>query len=274
MDVLNYGSLQKQSIPTFSDRAETSRGVLTPMLGAGVSLATQLVKRMIANDRKKYIADYNTGLTDLYFYDQLSLDGPFDPVGMQFNGFTVVRTFTNKDGRTDTALIARFSLDTRQPYEIINNSIFRLRVEEVVLNYTRVKLTDAQQKTVNMDFDIRFITSYVNEQGNIFKEVELGRFLLLLRGMPVEKSAPGYQAYYQQLKGMPLDGKSFVVPRSFGYYIAAGGQAAPAYSQGAYSISVNIRESAKDKFVTRVMVNNSDKLLDLLERQAKTIISK
>ena len=43
---------------------------------------------MIAKEKKKYSADWRQGLTDLYFYDQLSSQGAFDPIGMQ-TGFSI-----------------------------------------------------------------------------------------------------------------------------------------------------------------------------------------
>ena len=268
-NVLDYAVLERQKIPTLADRMETSRGIPIAMLGGAVSLATDLIKKMIAKDRAKYMQEYSVGLTDMYFYDQLSTESAFDPIGMQFQGFTVIRTFTNDEGKQDTALKVTFGVDTRQPYEIINNSIFRLRVEEFQLNYTKVKMTNAQKKTINMDFEIVFNTSYVNEHGDLFKDVELGRFYLLLRGMPVDKSLPNRASYYTDLNGKLLDGKSFIVPRSFGYYVAGTGRTGKSYSQGAYTITVNIKESALDKFVTKVIADNSDKLLDLLEDKAK-----
>ena len=268
-NVLDYAVLERQKIPTLADRMETSRGIPISMLGGAVSLATQLIKQVIAKDREKYVQEYSVGLTDMYFYDQLSSESAFDPIGMQFQGFTVIRTFTNAEGKQDTALKVRFGVDTRQPYEIINNSIFRLRVEDFQLNYTKVKMTSAQKKTINMDFEIVFNTSYVNEQGDLFKDVELGRFYLLLRGMPVDQSLPNRASYYTDLNSKLLDGKSFIVPRSFGYYVSGTGKTGKSYSQGAYSITVNIKESALDKFVTKVIADNSDKLLDLLEDKAK-----
>ena len=268
-NVLDYAILERQKIPTLADRLETSRGIPISMLGGAVSLATQLIKQVIAKDREKYVQEYSVGLTDMYFYDQLSTESAFDPIGMQFQGFTVIRTFTNDEGKQDTALRVKFGVDTRLPYEIINNSIFRLRVEEFQLNYTKVKMTNAQKKTINMDFEIVFNTSYVNEQGDLFKDVELGRFYLLLRGMPVDQSLPNRTSYYTDLNGKLLDGKSFIVPRSFGYYVSGTGKTGKSYSQGAYSVTVNIKESALDKFVTKVIADNSDKLLDLLEDKAK-----
>ena len=268
-NVLDYAALEQQKIPKLADRMETARGIPLSMLGGAVSLATDLIKKVIAKDRAKYVQEYSVGLTDMYFYDQLSTESAFDPIGMQFKGFTVYRTFTNDQGKMDTALKVVFGIDMQHPYEIINNSIFRLRVQELQLNYTKVKMTAAQKKTINMDFEIVFNTSYVNESGVLFKDVELGRFFLLLREMPVDRTLPNYNSYYADLNGKMVDGKSFIVPRSFGYYVAGTGKTGKSYSQGAYTITVNIKESAKDKFVTKIIADNSDKLIDMLGDKAK-----
>ena len=117
-----------------ASRGTGTRGPLSGIVGGAVSLATNAVKQMIAKDKKKYNAEYNYALTDLYFYDQLSIDGPFDPLGLQFSGFKLVRTFNN-NGKTDTALTAEFVLDTENPYEILNNAMFRLKLKSLKLNY-------------------------------------------------------------------------------------------------------------------------------------------
>ncbi len=275
-DAINYAALKKQEVPTLSDRATgAARGLpITPLLGGAVSLATNAIKQVIANERKKYIADYGFAMNDLYFYDQLSTESCFDPVGMQFNGFVLLRTFVNKAGQTDTAFYARFALDTTKPNEIINNSVFRLRLSELRLNYTKAKLTAAQKREINMDIDISFHTSYVNTMGQLFDNVELGHFYLFLRGAPLDKTDPNYEAYYRNLKNTPIEGRSFIVPRSFGYHINAENEATHSYSQGAYSIKVNVKESTKDKFVTKILVDNSSRIIDVLGGKAKDAVKK
>ena len=44
------------------------------------------------------------------------------------------------------------------------------------------------------------------------------------------------------------------------------------YSQGAYSISVDVTESTKNKFVTKVVADNSDKIVDALGNKAKSAV--
>lgn len=271
-DAISYASLKRQQIPSFTDRAMASRGLFGPLLGGAISLATNAVKKMIAKDRARYSANYSFGLTDLYFYDQLSAESVFDPVGMQFNGFILTRTFTNSQHQTDTALIARFELDTSSANEIINNSIFRLRLTDIELRYSKVKMTKAQENSINMDVEITFNTSYVNELGQLFDNVQLGKFYLLLRDAPMDKTSPRYTHYYDSLKGTRVDGRSFIVPRSFGYYKDVNGVVGKSYSQGAYSISVKVLENARDKFVTKVLADNSSTIIDMIGKGAKSLL--
>lgn len=271
-DVINYALLQRQSVPSLASRGSrpsSERGLPIPgLVGGAVSLATNAVKQMIANDQKKYTAEYKYALTDLYFYDQLSTHSPFDPIGMQFNGFRLVRTFDN-DGKIDTAMIADFELDSSNPYEIINNSIFRLKLKDISVNYAKAKVAAGGDITLNVDFEITFNSSYVNGDGELFKNVELGKFYFLLRGAPLDKSDENYESFYEKQKGKKLDGFSFIVPRSFGYHVTGMNSTEQAFSQGAYSINVKVKESSKNSFVNELIIDNSGKLIDQLGDQIK-----
>lgn len=274
-DIIAYERVKIQTVPTLSDRAEGGRAVgLTSLLGSAVSLGTNLVKTMIAKDKAKYTATYSFGLSDLYFYDQLSTESVFDPVGMQFGGFTLIRTFRNEAGQTDTALIARFELDTAQANEIINNSIFRIRLADLDLRYAKAKISKGQKKNLDLDFEFTFKTSYGNEQGQLFDNITLGKFIFNVREAPMDKNDPEYRAFYDKLKGTRLDGRSFIVPRSFGYYKDRNGNFQKAFSQGAYTIQAKITESANNKFVTEMISDNSDQILQILSKEAKRGVGK
>lgn len=277
-NVINPDHLPLQKPLTMGERALAdkgqSRGLLSPVAGSLVSLATNAVKTIIANKEKKYIATYQFGLTDLYFYDQLSNESAFDPVGMQFSGFKLVRTFNNDAGNTDTALVADFEVDTTRVSELINNSIFRMRLKDFDLRYAKAKVEKGKERKLNLDLEITFITSYVNEQGRIFDSVVLGKFYLFLRGAPLDKNQPGYQAYYDRLKDSLVAGKSFIVPRSFGYHREPDGEMKAGYSQGAYSIQVKIKESSKNHFVTQLIFDNANMMIDAGGTQLKSTINK
>lgn len=263
-NVIPLDTLKHQEITPFDERAnpQRSRGLIEPMLGSLTSFGIDAIKKMIANDKKKYTADYKMALTDMFFYDQLSTQSPFDPVGMQFNGFTVFRTFKNESGATDTAMKAEFEVDKSNAYEILNNAVFRLRLKSFTLNYAKAKIAKNGPKTLNMDFEITFKTSYVNKDGVLFDNVTLGKFIFSLRDAPLDKNAEGYAAYYEKLKGKKIDGRSFIVPRSYGYYLDENRNPQECYSQGAYSVLVNVKESSKNSFVNTLILDNSGQVLD------------
>lgn len=274
-DIVDFVKLKPQQVPTLASRSLQDRGIsLASATGSLVSLGVNTVKQMIANEKSKYSAAYPFSLTDLYFYDQLSNESAFDPVGMQFSGFTLTRTFKNKEGNTDTAFVATFRLDTTSINEIINNSVFRLKLQDFRLYYAKAKVANkAANKKLNMDFEILFTTSYVNEYGNLFDNVTLGKFYFTLRDAPLDPSAPGYKAYYDSLPSKTrIIGRSFIVPRSFGYHIEDG-SVKRSWSQGAYAIKVNVKESSKDVFVNRVLMDNAGRLLESNEKNIQKVIN-
>jgi hypothetical protein len=268
-NLITMNTLKVQQAPTLSERSTASRGIaLANMSGSLISLATSAIATAIANNQKKYAADYRFGLTELYFYDQLSNEGPFDPVGMQFGGFELVRTFQHKHGGRDTAMIAEFEVDTSNAASIINNSVFRLRVKKFQMHYAKAKLHGNKQE-LNMDLEIDFLTSYVNEQGAIFDSVVLGKCFLMVRKAPLDTAAPGYEEYYKHMEGELLKGRSFIVPRSFGYHREADGEAKQGYSQGMYSIVVKVKESSKDRFVDKIIMENAPTIINQAKANIK-----
>ncbi|MEN9525228.1 MAG: hypothetical protein RLZZ256_612 [Bacteroidota bacterium] len=274
-DVIAYDRIKAQSVPTLADRAEGGRAIgLTSLLGSAVSIGTNMVKSMIAKDQAKYTANYGFGLSDLYFYDQLSTESVFDPVGMQFGGFTLVRTFKNTAGNTDTAFVARFELDTTRATEILNNSIFRLRLASLDLRHAKAKISKGQKKNLNLDLEITFRTSYANEQGQLFDNITLGKFFFNLREAPLDRTDENYASFYDKLKGKPIDGRSFIVPRSFGYFKDSRGNYQKAFSQGAYNIQVKVTESANNKFVTELISDNTDQIINIISKEAKKGVGK
>ncbi|CAN5116801.1 hypothetical protein BH09BAC6_BH09BAC6_19880 [soil metagenome] len=258
-DIVSMALLQQQKIPTYASRGK-SRGVVNSLSGGFISMGVSAVKQLIANDRKRYTAEWKYGLKDLYFYDQLSEEGPFDPIGMQFNGFKLVRSFNN-NGQVDTAMTADIELDTSHPDEIINNSLFRLKLRKLRFNYSKARVPVGKD-TINVDIEITFNTSYVGKDGQLYKDVELGKFYLNLRKAPLNKGTAGYDAYYNKLNNKTLDGKCFIVPRSYGYYVDTANMVKPCYSMGAYTISVKVIESSKDYFVSTLLNSGTDIIID------------
>ena len=272
-NVIDYSALKQQEIPSFASRGAAGANRGLPIAGA-ISLATNAIKKMIADDRKKYSADYSFALKDLYFYDQLSNENAFDPVGMQFKGFRLVRTYVNKEGNVDTAFTASFVIDASRSNEIINNSIFRLKLQDLNIYKTKAKITAGQQNWINMDLLITFTTSYVNSAGQMFTDAETGKFYLELRKAPLDKNSSGYEEYYNKLKGKILDGKSFIIPRSSGYYLDQNGESKACFSQGAYSINVKVKECTKDRFITKLILDNSNQIIEGISNEAKHLTTK
>ena len=261
-DAINLTLLKDQDAPSLAMRGSARGLPVAGLAGSLISIASDAVKKIIADDQKKYTAAYQFGLNDLYFYDQLSGEGPFDPVGMQFSGFTMVRTFKNVNGQMDTAFIADFELDTSNVYEIINNSIFRLKLKSFQLKYAKAKLSGENSNKLNMDMEISFVTSYAGEQGMLYDNVTVGKFFLLLRDAPLDPAARGYSEYYKNLAGKKLVGRSFLVPRSLGYRKENGGPV-KSFSQGLYSINVKVKECSKQSFVSKILIDNSAGIIDV-----------
>ncbi len=264
-NVINYALLKKQQENplTFASRGEiTSRGIETAFAGSLVSLGVTAVKQVINNESKKYVAEWKQGLSDLYFYDQPSAQGPLDPVGMQFNGFNITRTFQYHN-QTETAVSADFEVekDSVASNEIINDAVFRLKLKDVKVNFAKAKVP-VDRDTLNMDFDIAFVTSYVSKDGEMHKDVELGRFFCSLRKAPLDSTKAGYKEYYERLKNKKLDGKSFIVPRSYGYYKTQDNSIVPLYNQGAFSIEVNVTECSRNSFINKMLTRAANVTVD------------
>jgi len=272
-DILTIKSFKNQDAPAFETRGLTGRGLdFTGVSNNLVSMATQAIKSIISNEQKKYSAEYQFGLSDLYFYDQLSDVNALDPTGIQFFGFTLVRTFKNQQGGTDTAFTATFELDTTNAFEIINNSTFRLRLKDFHLFYAKAKIAEAAEKKLNMDFEITFTTSYADEKGSLINNVTLGKFFLLIRQAPLDPTDKNYNSYYKGLQGQRLTGKCFVVPRSFGWH-KEDGMLKPGFGQGAYGISIAVKENSKDVFTNKILIENTNIIIDAGRNQLQNTIN-
>ena len=275
MKIKEDSSLLTKKLPS---QEIASRGLATDIIGKSASVVFASVKNLIDNDTKKYSAEYNSGLSNLYFYRKPSAKGANDPEGMQFYGYEFLRTFDN-NGKTDTALYMAVSIDKSNKYDIVNNSIFRLKLDKFVFNYSKAKINGScwylpwsylfanKKKKINMDVKITITGTWINEQQQIFKDETLGTFYLTLRDMPIDKSMPGYKEYYDKLKGTILNGISFLPPRSFGYYYDEEQNLAKCWGQGIYGISVSYKETSKENFCASTLRINSGDIIDGLQEQ-------
>jgi len=277
-DVINFTLLKKQQeqpLTLASRGASVQRGAETAFAGSLVSLGVSAVKQVIDKEHKKYTAQWKQGLNDLYFYDQPSVEGPFDPTGMQFNGFSITRSFLDHDNKIQTAITADFEVDKDSvpSNEIINDAIFRLKLKNIKVNFSKAKVPLGRD-TVNIDFNIIFTTSFISRDGQMFRDQVLGSFMLRLRKAPLDSTSVGYKEYYDKLKNKRLDGKCFIVPRSYGHYKTADERIISMYNQGMFSIAVDVTECSKDSFVNEMLINTASSGTDFIQSELMNAIGK
>jgi|GEM_PF-716518 len=270
-NLIRYATMQPQNTPELAS-ATKSRGMMD-MVGQVASAAVNGVISLMDKEKKKYSASYQNSLGQNYFYDQISESSAFDPTGMQFTGFTFLRRATDNTGKSDTALYARFKVDANNAYEIINNSSFQLKLDGLKVNYAKAKIMarrlyqplswfkTPKYPTLNIDFEINITTSFVTREGGIFNDVPVGKFYLTLRKIPLDKLDPAYDKFYANVKNDTVRGRSFLVPRSFGYYYDSKRQIKPCYGQGMYNIVVKVNESSRPNFVQTMLFENSPEII-------------
>ena len=265
-----FDALPNEDIPTLEDRLERTRptrGLMAPMATTMIGYAISGAKTIIKNEKGKYTAATKFTKTELYFYDQPSLDGPFDPAGMQFTGFDLVRTIRNDEGQTDTAFLATFEVDTSKAEEILNNHIFRLKLTAFRVKYIKPKVAIFDKRKMSVEFDISFLTTYISDKGIIHDSVVLGKFHLMLKDIDIDKQSDDFGKCTKFGRETEVTGKSFIVPRSPGYFKTKN-KIIPGYNQGSYSIVVSVKECTKPNFATAVIIENGSSWLDDASKMA------
>jgi hypothetical protein len=271
-DLIKYATMQPQSTPELAS-ASKNRGMVD-IVGKVASAAVDGVISLVDKEKDKYSASYQHSLGQCYFYNQISESSAFDPTGMQFTGFAFVRRFTDNTGKSDTAVYARFRVDEDNAYEIINNSVFKLKLDELKVNYAKAKIMAKkwyqplswfmapEYPTLNMDFEISITSSFVSREGGLYTDVQIGKFILTLRDIPLDKTDPAYDKFYANVKNCKVIGRSFLVPRSFGYYYDSKRQIKPSYGQGMYNIVVKVNETSRPNFVQTMLFDNSTEIIN------------
>ncbi len=252
-------TMQVQEDPEFYDKLSVARargqgnarGILSPITGNVVSLAKGAILNLIKKEEKRLTRNYKQAQTDLFFYNAISRSHSLDPTGMQFDGLEVVRYTSGSGDRRDTSFFASFSVDTSRAVEILNNSIFRLKLDELQVNATNLPSTrrwflpwtwfDKPAKTVNLDVSIKVYASWIDESLNMKRNESMGEFYLVLRDVPIRGSS-GYEAYIESQEGTQLTGYSYLVPRSVSFQ-ELGNRVQKIYGHGLYSLEVDITES-------------------------------
>ncbi len=249
--LIGFSKLANQSSTNLGTDEASGRGGLTALL---VSKVVKGIQQMIDNREKKYTTQYGFAIKNEHFYNDISTVGAFDPTGIRFKGFTIVRFLTDESGaQTDTAVIAKFGVDAdpAQSLEILNNSIFHLHLESLQLKSPKVKVTDIDPK-LNMDFEINLSASYLTRGGEMRADAAIGKFICTIRDAPLDPKTVGYKEYYEKLRNKPCIGQSFLVPRSSGYYKKADGFD-ECYGVGFYTLKVAVTESSRNTFVDKLI---------------------
>lgn len=275
-DILVLARLDNQS-------QGSSRGLMEDIVGKGISLAADGVKKLIDLDKKKYTAEYKDGANELYFYNNISVRGPLDPEGIVFNGLTLMRSVEkNKQVTSDTAVYAFFELDKDDPFQMINNSIFRLRLKELKVNYAKAKIPDVKwylpwtwfnkkEQTINIDVEIKINATWYSDNGTFYQNIPIGLFNLNVRNLPMDREAQ--QKFLNDPKkgiiGKRIQGYSLLVPRSASFIKTNNNELTSSYGQGLYNIEVNVKEASKQTFVVKSVYDNSDQLVDQLMKLKK-----
>lgn len=289
-EVLLSEEYEEQEISDFDKRLLDSRGLGTTevvsMVGQAVSLAVEGVSKLIAAEQKKYTVEYTRKIQDIYFYDQVSKNGKYDPTGMQFDGFEILNMIAldKKGKKQDTALYLRFEVDKSNPYSIINNSIFQMKLKEVKIKHTKAKLAKTKwynpvtwgekkkDEMLNVDVEVKLMCTYLDEQNNMVRDEEIGSFIFPIRNCPMNPEHPDYKKYREQMLGRMMNGYSFLIPRSMGHRIGPRNKLEKVYSQGRFYMVVKVRESGKDKFIERAIYENSESILKDAEKGAQDLL--
>lgn len=251
-------AMQVQEDPEFYDKlsaqhTRSTRGILMPFTGKVVSLAKGAILNFIKKEEERFTKTYRQAQTDLFFYNQISEEHALDPSGMQFDGLEVVRFKQGTDGKRDTTFFAAFSVDTSQAFEILNNSIFRLKLNELQVKGTELPARrrwylpwtwfDKPSNTINLDMSIKIFASWIDEAMNMKRHEQMGEFYMVLRDVPLAND-DGYQQYIAGKEGTQLSGYSYLIPRSVSFQ-QVGKDIQKVYGHGMYSLEVDIVESRK-----------------------------
>lgn len=276
--IVSETDLSPQIAPS---EASSSRGLMTD----AVSLAAEGVKLFIEMDKKKQTAGYASSKQQLYFYNYLSEKSAIDATGIQFEGIELLRMTEIKKGVSDTAFFIRLVLDTDAPQELYNNSIFRLKVDEFYMNYSKAKIPgyrwympwsafNINKKSINVDLEVVFTSSWMNKNGNMQRDNTVGSFSLNLRNIPLDPASENFDTYRNDITGKALNGQAFLIPRTFGRFVTHEGELKECYGQGAYNITVNVNEAGKPHFITKIAQDNSNAVIDEINMNLMNFLDK
>jgi hypothetical protein len=285
-NMLTPSTITAQKGVSFDERGDGKAAFFIPIvLGYAITKGVQEVQTLITDHKNKFTASYPFAQRDHYFYDQISTTGAFDPVGMQFKGFTILRLVKHKtphnkvtadddpadhghahhgirdSAAMDTVFMAKFIVDTTENKctEMASTGIFRLRLDSLKITSGRVKLPH-HYKRLNMDFEIDFTATYRGDNGQLFLDAPMGKFVYPLRNAPVYGKDSAAPHFYDSIdrKKPALTGECFMIPRSVGYHKNEHGILESCWGQGLYAVSVTVKETAKEKYIDKLIVFSAD----------------
>jgi len=276
MELLTFDeALSLEDIVEGNNPNSATRGfVSTDLLVEGANLAIQGVKYLIDESQKKYHAEYAGGVSNIKFYATNSEVGMLDPEGIIFKGFQFNRTFQDKNSDREMAVFAKFSLDDSKLEDVYFNSKFYLKVDSLSIDYSKVKVNDSKwylpwtwflnkEKTFHLDFEIDVAVNWIDDLGVIHSNIPFGKFVLPVHDIPLTEDADKRNAYFNEYKNKSLSGSSYMIPRSVTYCTNPRGKVTPCFGRGDFSISTKVIESSKKDFVSTMIMNNSDQILEL-----------
>lgn len=247
------------------------RGVMGMLTGNAVTLARDAVVGIIDKERSRATLSHTDSRSDLYFYDQLSELHPLDPTGIRFEGLDIVRYQAGDPTARDTALTVSLKLDNSNPNELLNNSIFRLYVDDLRVFDSEVAIGKvwykpwswfrSDKKELNLSMIITFYGNWIDDNMVMHTEVPMGRFVLSLRDVPL-KGHPDYNDGYVDMDRVQVQGFSYLIPRSTGFTYNDDVELIKNYGQGRFSIDVEITESRTIDPRTTTMVQMTGDLFE------------
>ena len=234
-------------------------GYVTSFIDIGVNAVAALVTKS-ANDKVKWEEIvksenlYQETLTTVEainnFYTRPSFDGPLDPAGMNFGGIGCLRTV---DG--DTVFYISCHIDETKINRIINHSKFELSLDTLIINPYQLDLPNSnfdtkfsfdKRKNLQIEVEMRLISSWINELTELQKNQELGRFMLSVAINPADLDSNNKLRYVRTQGSESLykiAGESFVVPRSYIGFRDTDNKYRNSWGTGDYNIELIIKET-------------------------------
>ncbi len=234
-------------------------GYVTSFIDLGVTAVVNLMQRKqrIKAEWESTVQSENVYLTSISsisnlkdFYSIPSINGPLDPKGMRFNGIGCLRMEGN-----DTVFYISMHIDKSKINRIVEHSKFELVLDTLIISPfysnlpnssfdTAFSYEDRQNYCMSINIDIT--SSWMNQATMIQEDVELGHFSLYIPVRPKDMDSTGFVRYVRhgdEESPYPVNGSSFIVPRSYSGFRENNDEYHDLWGTGEYQISMELRES-------------------------------